>query len=307
MNQEPDSTVRTAAQVEWKCETNAHQNPRRSAGPRRSAFIAGQVATVVTALRDEGEFRQAFRSPIFSPPVPLARLSVAARGLKCERRGDRRAHGGAPRRADGLGATLIDIVLAQRAVLWREGMTALLAREPDFRVVVRPTRLEDVWPSVRRRRPDVVLLDAELPGESTVECVCTQLCERRPDVKVLILVERWAAALAALTRLAPQTGFLTVDASPAQLVDGLRRIVDGKPVLDLELAVAALSAGDNPLTDREREVLLKAVDGAPTKDIAAELFLSTGTVRNYLSRAMAKTGARSRIEAVRIARDEGWI
>ncbi|NUR61585.1 MAG: response regulator transcription factor [Catenulispora sp.] len=206
-----------------------------------------------------------------------------------------------------MGATLIDIVLAQRAVLWREGMTALLAREPDFRVVVRPTRLEDVWPSVRRRRPDVVLLDAELPGESTVECVCTQLCERRPDVKVLILVERWAAALAALTRLAPQTGFLTVDASPAQLVDGLRRIVDGKPVLDLELAVAALSAGDNPLTDREREVLLKAVDGAPTKDIAAELFLSTGTVRNYLSRAMAKTGARSRIEAVRIARDEGWI
>jgi two-component system response regulator DesR len=202
---------------------------------------------------------------------------------------------------------LIDIALAQRAVLWREGLAALLAREADFRVVVRPTRLEDVWPAVRRRRPRVVLLDAELPGEGTVDAVCAELCELCSDVKVLILVERWAAPLAALTRLAPQTGFLTVDASPAQLADGLRQIVDGKPVLDLELAVAALSAVDNPLTDREREVLLKSVDGAPTKAIASELFLSTGTVRNYLSRAIAKTGARSRIEAVRIARDEGWI
>lgn len=202
---------------------------------------------------------------------------------------------------------MIDIALAQRSVLWREGLTALLVREGDFRVVARPMRLEDVWPAVRRRRPDVILLDAELPGSPTVCEVCSQLCERRPEVKVLILVERWAATLAALTRLTPQTGFLTVDASPAQLVDGLRRIVDGKPVLDLELAVAALSAVDNPLTDREQEVLLKSVDGAPTKAIAAELFLSTGTVRNYLSRAISKTGARSRIEAVRIARDEGWI
>jgi two-component system response regulator DesR len=207
----------------------------------------------------------------------------------------------------GSGATLIDIALAQRAVLWREGLAALLGRECDFRVVVRPTRLEDVWPAVRRRQPDVILLDAELPGAPSVDTVCTQLCERRPNIKVLILVERWAATLAALTRLAPQTGFLTVDASPAQLIDGLRKIVDGKPVLDLELAVAALSAGDNPLTDREREVLLKSMDGAPTKAIASELFLSNGTVRNYLSRAIAKTGARSRIEAVRIARDEGWI
>ena len=202
---------------------------------------------------------------------------------------------------------MIDIALAQRAVLWREGLAALLGREGDFRVVVRPTRLEDVWPAVRRRQPDVILLDAELPGVPPVDAMCAQLCERRPEIKVLILVERWAATLAALTRLAPQTGFLTVDASPAQLIEGLRRIVDGKPVLDLELAVAALSAGDNPLTDREREVLLKSVDGAPTKAIASELFLSNGTVRNYLSRAIAKTGARSRIEAVRIARDEGWI
>jgi two-component system response regulator DesR len=202
---------------------------------------------------------------------------------------------------------LIEIALAQRAALWREGLAALLVREADFRVVIRPTRLEDVWPAVKRRRPDVVLLDAELPGGMTVDAVCAELCERCSEVKVLILVERWSAPLAAVTRLAPQTGVLTVDASPTQLVEGLRQIVDGKPVLDLELAVAALSAGDNPLTDREREVLVKSVDGAPTKVIAAELFLSTGTVRNYLSRAIAKTGARSRIEAVRIARDEGWI
>ena len=202
---------------------------------------------------------------------------------------------------------MIDIVLAQRALLWREGLAALLTREADFRVVARPTRLEDVWPAVRRRRPDVLLLDAELPGGLGMDAGCAQLCERRPDIKVLILVERWGATVAALTRLAPRTGFLTVDTSPAQLVDGVRRIVAGKPVLDLELAVAALSAGDNPLTDREREVLLKSMDGAPTKAIAAELFLSTGTVRNYLSRAITKTGARSRIEAVRIARDSGWI
>ncbi|MEY9887148.1 two-component system response regulator DesR [Catenulispora sp. MAP12-49] len=206
-----------------------------------------------------------------------------------------------------MGSTLIEIALAQRAVLWREGLAALLGREGDFRVVARPTRLEDVWPAVRRHRPGVVLLDAELPGTLTLNTVCAQLCERRPDIKVLILVERWAATLKALTRLAPQTGFLTVDVSPAQLINGLHRIVEGEPVLGLDLAAAALSADDNPLTDREREVLLKSVNGAPTKAIAAELFLSDGTVRNYLSRAIAKTGAHSRIEAVRIAREEGWI
>jgi two-component system response regulator DesR len=202
---------------------------------------------------------------------------------------------------------LIRIVLGQRGRLWRGALAALLAQETDFEVLARPDRLEDVWPAVRDRSPHIVVLDAELPGATGLDQVCTRLCEKHSSVGVLILVERWPGYGPDLVRLAPRIGFLSADCWPAQLADGIRRLARGEPVLDAALAVAALSAGSSPLTDREREVLAKAVDGAPAKAIAADLYLSTGTVRNYLSRAIAKTGARSRFEAVRIARDEGWI
>jgi two-component system, NarL family, response regulator DesR len=126
---------------------------------------------------------------------------------------------------------------------------------------------------------------------------------------VLILLDRQSGAgvSRSLARLAPRVGFLGTETSPYDLVESVRQMARGEPVLDAEVAVAALTADENPLTDRECEVLRMALDGAPAKEIAQRLYLSAGTVRNYLSRILAKTGARSRIEAIRIAQDAGWI
>jgi two-component system response regulator DesR len=186
-------------------------------------------------------------------------------------------------------------------------LKALLSQEEDMRVVAEAARLADVLPTARRVRSDVMVLDVEFTGIVEVNTLYDTLYELEPDIKVLILMDRWIGNHAVLAKLAPQVGLLATDSSPGQLLDGIRRLAASKPVLDIDLAVAALTAEDNPLTEREREVLRLSVEGAPAKAIAAELFLSIGTVRNYLSRAVTKTGGRTRIEAARIARDEGWI
>ncbi|MBG6135214.1 response regulator transcription factor [Longispora fulva] len=185
----------------------------------------------------------------------------------------------------------------------------MLARERDLIVVAEVGRGEDLLTVALRERPEVVVLDIALPGTVEVDELCVTLCEELPDAGILVLVDRRTSAAIGpeLTRLAPRVGFLATDSSPRQLVDGIRELARGKPVLDIDIAVAALSAENNPLTSREREVLRKAVDGAPAGEIAAELFLSTGTVRNYLSSAVSKTGGRNRIEAIRIAQDAGWV
>jgi two-component system response regulator DesR len=201
---------------------------------------------------------------------------------------------------------LTGIVLALRGRLWREALAAVLCQQGDLRILAQPERLDDIRHAVQRTRPDLVVLDAELPGNAAVHEVCSAVCQRT-DVRILIITERWDGAHTELARLAPRVGFLAPEASAAQLVDGVRALARGEPVLDVGLAVAALTAGTSPLTDRERDVLARSVGGAPAKAIATELCLSVGTVRNYLSRAVAKTGARSRFEAVQIARDEGWI
>ena len=202
---------------------------------------------------------------------------------------------------------MIRIVLGQRRTLWRVATAALLEREPAFLVVGQVGCLDEVWETAQRGGADVVVLDVEALGMSEAEALCEKLCASSDNLKILVLIERLAGAYAGLCRLAPRFGLLATESSAAQLFEGIRRLADGEPVLDPALAVAALNAGSNPLTDREREVLSKAVDGRPAKAIAAELFLSIGTVRNYMSRAIAKTGAGSRFEAVRIAREAGWI
>jgi two-component system response regulator DesR len=126
---------------------------------------------------------------------------------------------------------------------------------------------------------------------------------------VLLVLDRCepAGPGVAMARLAPRVGLIATEASPAQLIEGVRRMARGEPVLDIELAVAALTAKGSPLTERERQILRLAADGTPVKEIAAQLFLCDGTVRNYLSRIVTKTGARTRIEAIRIAQEAGWI
>lgn len=163
----------------------------------------------------------------------------------------------------------------------------------------------DVPAVVARTQPHVVVLDSEF----ACELVTGELVDRLPEVGVLILIDREAvsATCLELARASPQVGFIGTDASPAELVEAVRNVADGLPVMDPVVALAALRAVRNPLTARECEVLRLVSTGATAQEIARKLNLTSGTVRNYLSHILAKVGARSRIEAVLKAQDAGWI
>ncbi|GAA5199259.1 response regulator transcription factor [Rugosimonospora acidiphila] len=191
----------------------------------------------------------------------------------------------------------------------RAALAKLLSEEEDLQVVAELADAETVFSAAARMRPGVVVLDHALPGPLTVSEMCAKLCESVPGCAVLALLDRRSSAtmLEILTRLVPRVGILTEEATPSELIDGIRQIALGRPVLDARLTVVALTYGNSPLTQRERDVLRRAANGIPVKEIAAELFLSSGTVRNYLSSSITKTGARTRIEAIRIAHEAGWI
>jgi two-component system response regulator DesR len=184
-------------------------------------------------------------------------------------------------------------------------LAAVLSREIDLHVVAELDRADEVLPAIAREQPHVLLLDPQLPGEIGIERISRQVSNR----SLLLLVDRDAsfAASLPLVRLVPKVGLIATDASPDELVEAVRRIACGRPVLDLEFALAALKAGANPLTGRECEVLQMVTTGATAQEIARQLCLSAGTVRNYLSHILNKTGARSRIEAIHKAKESGWI
>lgn len=198
---------------------------------------------------------------------------------------------------------MIRVVLGHRGALLRGALAAVLSKEEDLQVVGELDHADAVLGAADRA--EVLVLDAQLPGRERIEDVCREL--DAPAVLVLVERDSTPAASLGLVRLAPRVGVLATDASPDELVDAVRRLAEGLPVLDVELAVAALRAGENPLTGRECEVLRLVTTGATAQEIAHRLCLSAGTVRNYLSHILAKTGARSRIEAVRKAEEAGWI
>ncbi|HEY2673726.1 MAG TPA: response regulator transcription factor [Rugosimonospora sp.] len=204
---------------------------------------------------------------------------------------------------------MIRILLGQQGTLVRAAVAKLLSEEDDLQVIAELADAEALYSVATRVRPSVVVLDHALPGTLTVSEVCAKLCAAVPDCAVLALLDGRSSAtmLEILTRLVPRVGILTEEATPSELIDGIRTIARGKPVLDARLTVVALTYGNCPLTHRERDVLRRAANGMPVKEIASELFLSSGTVRNYLSSSITKTGARTRIEAVRIAHEAGWI
>ncbi len=166
----------------------------------------------------------------------------------------------------------------------------------------------EVLPAVLSRRPDVVVADFELLGVDGLP-LARGLPQWPHHCRVLILAERRRSSVLGkvLAAEAPRgVGFLAKDGPPGRLVEAVRRVARGEPYVDAELVVTALHTR-NPLTPREVEVLSLAAQGGPVDEIAAKLALSPGTVRNHVSRIIAKTGARTRIEAVRIAGDSGWI
>ena len=188
----------------------------------------------------------------------------------------------------------------------RGALATLLQIENDLYVIAESTHGDELAQLVTQEQPDVAVLDFDLPTTEPMSDLCHWLAQR---CRVLVIAERRSAAgrsqeVAALVSCA---GLMAADCPPDVLVESVRKVVRGETVLDGDLARVVLTATSNPLTDREREVLHLADEGLTARDIAMKLFLSHGTVRNYLSRVLAKTGARTRIEAIRIAREAGWL
>jgi two-component system response regulator DesR len=201
---------------------------------------------------------------------------------------------------------MIRVLLAEDQAMVRGALSALLSLEEDIEVIAEVGRGDEVVTVARSVQPDVALLDIEMPGGGGLPAA-QALHECLPSCRIVILTTFGRSGYLRRAIESGASGFLLKDAPADDLPDAIRRVMKGERVVDPELALAALSEGNNPLTLREREVLSVALTGASLLDIAAHLCLSEGTVRNHLSIAMQKLGARNRMEAARRAEQRGWL
>lgn len=201
---------------------------------------------------------------------------------------------------------MIRVLVAEDMHMIRGALVALLSLESDIEVVAEVDRGDAIVQAARDAQPDVAIIDIDLPGLDGLSAAAA-LGEAVPSCRTLVLtgLDQPGNLLRALK--VHVRGFLAKDAPAAELADAVRRVAAGMRVLDPELVAAAVETGASPLTPREAAVLRSAESGLPTAEIAAALALSPATVRNYLSSALSKIGARNRLEAIRIARDAGWL
>ena len=203
---------------------------------------------------------------------------------------------------------MIRVLLAEDQAMIREALAALLSFEDDIEVVAQVGRGDEVTSAAREAKPHVALLDIEMPGTDglTAAAALRRAC---PDIKVIILTTFGRPGDLRRAMEAGASGFIVKDSPADKLVRTIRDVLAGQRVIDPDLAAAALAEGASPLTPREKDVLAAAAveEGATLAQIAAALYLSEGTVRNYLSSCIQKTGARNRAEAVRIAQAHGWL
>ena len=188
----------------------------------------------------------------------------------------------------------------------RGALAALLALEPDIEIVTEASRGDEAVSAALATVPDVALLDIEMPGGDGLTAAA-ELREKLPSCRVIILTTFGRAGYLRRAMGSGAAGFLLKDAPPEELASAIRRAVEGERIVDSALAAEALSDGVNPLTEREREVLASSTNGATIKQVAGKLYLSEGTVRNYLSTAIKKLGAHNRAEAARLAERKGWL
>jgi two-component system response regulator DesR len=201
---------------------------------------------------------------------------------------------------------VIRVLLAEDQAMVRGALASLLALEPDIEVVAEAARGDEVLPAARAAAPDVALLDIEMPGGDGLSTAATLRAEL-PACRVLILTTFGRPGYLRRAMEAGASGFLLKDAPADQLASAVRRAAAGERIVDSDLAAAALSAGESPLTDREREVLDTARRHGTVAAIAGALHLAPGTVRNYLSSAMRKLDAATRADAIRNAERQGWL
>jgi two-component system, NarL family, response regulator DesR len=201
---------------------------------------------------------------------------------------------------------LIRVLIAEDQAMIRGALAALLATEPDIEVVAQVERGDRVVEEALRFKPDVALLDIEMPGQDGITAAA-DLRAKLPSCRVLILTVFGRPGYLRRAVDAGVSGFLLKDAPPDELASAIRRTAKGEKVIDAQLAHAALSEGSSPLTPRERDVLAMSVRGASVEEVARSLHLTNGTVRNHLSIAIQKLNAHNRVEAARIAEEKGWL
>lgn len=201
---------------------------------------------------------------------------------------------------------MISLVLAEDQHLLRDALAALFAMEGDMRVTGQASDGVMALRMIRELRPDVALLDIEMPGMSGLEVLKTCVTERL-STQIMILTTYGRPGYIREAIDAGARGFVIKDRPVPELADAIRRVITGALVIDPNLAVSALEIAANPLSDREREVLRASAGGPTIRTIAQQLHLSASTVRNYLSQAIQKTGAETRAEAHATALQNGWI
>jgi two-component system response regulator DesR len=201
---------------------------------------------------------------------------------------------------------VIRVLLAEDQSMVRGALAALLALEGDVEIVAEVARGDEVVPAAVESKPDVALLDIEMPGIDGLEAAAA-LRRQLPSCRVLILTTFGRPGYLRRAVESGVAGFVIKDAPAAELAVAIRRVAAGERVIDPSLALAALGEGNSPLTAREREVLAASARGASIAEIAQTLYLSEGTVRNYLSEAIQKLDARNRVEAAHIAQEKGWL
>jgi two-component system, NarL family, response regulator DesR len=197
-------------------------------------------------------------------------------------------------------------MIAEDQAMVRQALVALLELEPDIEVAAQAANGDEALAMARKHQPDVAVLDIEMPGRSGIE-VARQLKQDGFGGKVVIVTTFGRPGYLRAAMTAGASGFLLKDSPAAQLAEAIRRVAKGERVVDPALAAATLAEGDSPLTSRETDVLAAAAGHDAIAEIAGRLHLSPGTVRNHLSAAMQKLGARNRAEAVQMAQRKGWL
>lgn len=202
---------------------------------------------------------------------------------------------------------MIEILLAEDHHVVRAALVALLELEPDMRIVAEVGRGDAVLAEALRTRPQVAVIDIDMPGLNGIDAAA-QVMAQVAGCRTLILTALGRPGTLRRALEADVGGFLSKDTSPTELVSAIRSVHAGRRVLDPELAALAWDpASRAPLTPRELEVLACFATGADAEEIAGTLYLTAGTVRNYLTQVVWKLGARNRVDAVRLARDAGWL
>lgn len=200
---------------------------------------------------------------------------------------------------------MIRVLLADDQVMFRRALATYIKLTTEFEVIGEASDAEEAFRLIQQNRPEVALLDIQMPGDGLA--IAAQTAKLYPKTRLIMCTTFDRPGYVTRALEAGCAGFVTKDAEPDELVDTVRRVAAGERVFDTRLLDEARTWGTNPLTAREREVLLVSADGVMVADIAERLFLSKGTIRNHLSSAIGKTGAKSRAQAFELARERGWL